>query len=144
MNEFMKNKKLILNLAKKARRNISEVYDFVYNKTLRGACGVSSWHLMSLLQQHNINAKYCYCIGHYWVEVDDFVIDITAKQFDKKYPEILILSKKKYMNLPFIHSQQIDSINCTKQAFNEMSGWTYCVDKKHFKTLKKQQNKYSI
>ena len=73
------------------------------NNNLGGLCGLSSYFLSQELLKYFKSTKYCYGFfyrsrtnycGHAWIEVDDYIVDITATQFEKVPTTVLILRKE--------------------------------------------------
>lgn len=73
--------------------------------TLAGFCGVSSYVLYKVLHKQ-MDAHFVYGAweeswkSHCWVEIGDYdwhgrrvVVDITARQFDRNLPEVLIVDR---------------------------------------------------
>lgn len=98
------SKRFLLQVGRKIRKDLDlfakqSKYE-IYPKSLCGACCVSAYQLVKVLKEHNIKAKVhtgfnSYC-GHAWVETEDYLIDLTYTQFNRKSPKILIVSKKEY------------------------------------------------
>lgn len=88
----------------------SKVRAFVVNKivplsweinpvSLECGCAIASYTLTKALHKVGQRAtlvEWGDGWGHCWVEHRDLIIDITATQFDKDLPEVLIVKKKDY------------------------------------------------
>ena len=73
--------------------NKSRAYTYAFNRRLQGACADCSYVLDRLLRQEKVDS--CFVMGEYngaghcWVEVPvDQIIDITATQFNARYPKV--------------------------------------------------------
>ena len=111
----MKNKKAILKIAKKVRRQC-EIFvkspdalghDFANKSNLTCMCAVASHALTTALKKQNISCKMIHgkfgYASHCWVEVDGHMVDITATQFDLP-PVIIARTYKGYTPLDTIKS----------------------------------------
>lgn len=66
----------------------------IYLKDLTGACSVASSRLQELLDDHGIKSVVVLADdSHCWLETEDYLVDITYTQFDKKSPKVLVLRK---------------------------------------------------
>lgn len=61
---------------------------------LCGFCAVCSLKLYLRLQELNIESHLVTSRRHCWLEIGDYIVDVTAKQYNKKFPAVLI--KRKY------------------------------------------------
>lgn len=92
-----KKLRLIKNLGNQVRNRVKELnsgvleYELCWNYNLAGGCLMASYMLCYVLRNHGIKSvliqgqfKNDY---HWWITVDDCVIDITATQFGK-FPKV--------------------------------------------------------
>lgn len=76
--------------------------------TLCGWCAIASAQLFRELQRANIPAELHYVSGHCFVVVDDYVVDVTATQFDEFPKEkVLIRHTKELSHLWFYLTEKI-------------------------------------
>lgn len=81
--------------------------EYITIETLQGACAISSFALMMVLKHYGYDAHFVASIGtnfgHCWVEVDDYVIDITATQFIHihDYDQIFVIAINEKYHHPF-------------------------------------------
>lgn len=123
------NHKLIKRIAAEARKDISYVWG---DNNLSGACGISSWHLMSLLHNHKLSANYVGVPGHYWVEINNYVVDITLSQFNDNnnfFKKVNIIKKSLYYNYDeptFLINARYGStvLKSVEGAYTNMIAWT--------------------
>ena len=84
-------------------RTFLEQDDFCWCSDLTGACAIGSFLVWKLLHKHEptLVVGDCPSMGHCWVKVKGKVVDVTATQFGK-YPPVLILPVQKYSKLSFV------------------------------------------
>jgi hypothetical protein len=63
---------------------------------LDGMCGISSVALILTLRENGISATLHGRRNHWWVEIADSIIDITATQFGNKQ-RVLVIDKRKLL-----------------------------------------------
>jgi hypothetical protein len=67
---------------------------------LAGACAIASYSMYRALIKLGYNPKFIVadsgCGCHCWVEIDSYVIDLTATQFNMTLPKVLISNKNSY------------------------------------------------
>ena len=99
------DKKDILNVAREARElcEILSRRHFLNRSkkiTLAGYCLLASDLLYHRLKNKSFKPKFMvgenYYKGHCWIEIDDYVLDITATQFGCK-TKILLIKKENYL-----------------------------------------------
>jgi hypothetical protein len=70
---------------------------------LAGACAIASYTLYRCLIKLGYQPKLIMadsgCGCHCWVELNNYIIDLTATQFNKALPKVLIVSKYSYKKL---------------------------------------------
>lgn len=63
-------------------------YELCWNHNLSGACLMASYMLRHALAKHGISAQLVHgkCVGnyHWWLVINDHIVDITATQFGIK------------------------------------------------------------
>jgi hypothetical protein len=115
-----------LALAKTARSWV-EAYqkknERYFNNSLVGMCGRASGALHTLLQAHAIPAKICSNYYHAFVVVNNrILLDITATQFNKKHPKIVLRKLKKdevyYWKQFYSHKDAMSF-----RVFQQKDGW---------------------
>lgn len=75
---------------------------------LCGWCAISAAHLFRELKNNGINAELHYAPGHCFVVVDDYVVDVTATQFERfESNEICIMHIKEADQFTFYQSTHI-------------------------------------
>ena len=92
----------VIDLAHKVRIAVEELANnleptwMIYKEDLAGMCAIASRALCTVLRSHGYRAKFVlaqYGLGsHCWVELDGWIIDITATQFESNYPPVHIVS----------------------------------------------------
>jgi hypothetical protein len=96
----------VYNIAKKVRKWSEWYYEshhgYFYGNSLGlgGMCGISSFKIYKRLLDEgfsNDRVKMAFNGGHVYVMLDDYVIDLTATQFDNNVKPIVL---KKQNNLP--------------------------------------------
>lgn len=76
-----------------------------FSKDLCGACGLASYTLYNKLTQLDIESSLIFGYfkketnSHCWVEIDDYIIDITATQFGVKHGVYVLPKSKKYQEV---------------------------------------------
>lgn len=98
----------VIDLAHKVRVAVEELANglepswMIVKEDLAGMCAVASRALCTVLRNHGYKAKFVlaqYCFGsHCWVELDGWIIDITATQFGSNYPPVHIVGISSYNN----------------------------------------------
>src|SRR5438309_56762 len=70
---------------------------YLISLRLSGYCGLASFLLYTCFKRLGIEGRLCYGTfkghAHAWVETSDTVYDLTIRQFDDNYPDILVTSK---------------------------------------------------
>jgi hypothetical protein len=61
---------------------------------LAGMCGIASTRLCAVLQKNGFNAVICYSYYHAFVQVEDYIVDVTATQFGHAEKVLIKESKK--------------------------------------------------
>lgn len=83
-------KKLGLQVRERVKKLNREVLGLglCWNYNLQGGCLMASYMLRYVLDKHGVSSKLmrgefngCY---HWWIEVDDYIVDITATQFGNR------------------------------------------------------------
>jgi len=90
------NLSLIKSIAKECREwaeSVADVYDSD-SVCLDCMCAITSYEIFLTLKEKGIRAKFCMNNHHCFVMVDDYVIDITAKQFSRKAHKIIVDKKE--------------------------------------------------
>jgi len=83
-------KKQVVLLARKARKAAEYIAKEEKSPTkLHGLCARASAILFELLREEGFNPFICFGNGHCFLEVDEFLVDITATQFG--YSKIFIV-----------------------------------------------------
>ena len=108
MIELMEEKKLneqIFYLALSTRRKFEKINKDItdggreFPLDLCGSCAIVSAILFKVLKDGGYNPffwcgeNFCQGGGHCWVEVDGFIVDLTATQFAKKYKKVTVIPK---------------------------------------------------
>ena len=76
--------------------------------TLCGWCAISAAHLFRELSKVQVKAELHYAPGHCFVVVNDYVVDVTATQFDEfKNKEIVIMHLKEAEQFSYYISSAI-------------------------------------
>lgn len=89
MKEIIKIKKIA-----KDTRHWTEQYE-EKNKTafdpdtLGGLCSISSYEMFKRLKEANLDAEFCSAPGHVFVICKEYLIDVTATQFDIRKPVVI-------------------------------------------------------
>lgn len=115
--------KLIFKIAKKVRRQIikfaKEENRRIRLPTLLSGCSFASYVLYQVLKMKNIDAKLVACDDpcHFWVEVDDYIIDLTATQFEK-VPSIFMYKQKDHERKYYHLADYVE-----EEAINYLKTW---------------------
>lgn len=84
---------------------------------LDGYCAICSFHIWKLLSKLGHKPKFALIkeiySSHCYVICQDYLIDITARQFGKKYPKICV--RKHNKNGPWFWSNKKTKIASTKE-----------------------------
>lgn len=93
----------------------------VYGPDLGGMCAVASYTLWQLLLSAGFRkAKFAFNPIHCWVELDGWVIDVTATQFDKRLPKVHVvrIGEPVRSNHPWDRSERI-TLSYDAQSYGE-------------------------
>lgn len=90
-------------IASQARIWLEENYTKVFPGNFQGACAIASTYILKKLSDENIEAMVIIteldCGNHAYVETKEYIIDITAQQFqdavDRYLPDIIVMNKRK-------------------------------------------------
>jgi len=122
-------RKQITNFGKRIRKVLAREIadeDYIYAADLMGACAVASTALHRVLRNRGHNSILVVGreepIGergraHCWVELGEYIIDITATQFQIKHP-VYIVKKDKYS---FARDYTYQVIG--RKAYEELKKW---------------------
>lgn len=98
--------------------------------TMMGACCIASYFLYRLLKKNGYSPTFIIamdkndCMGHCWVELESYVLDLTPRQFDGGLPDILVIKKNKYtIKVPKI--KNFISILKNRKAIADSKKWVY-------------------
>jgi hypothetical protein len=91
----------LMGICHDARESFCKVEGFTWDEDLASFCYDASDFLLNALLSTGIKGKLiegeCYGCFHYWVEVDNFICDLTIKQFErfagKELPYYLVEDK---------------------------------------------------
>lgn len=111
------------------RKWIDKIYDIDINN-MQGACAIASYTLYRSLKKKGYSADFVLAWnedayeGHAWIEINNYVIDLTYKQFNYIFEnDILIIKKEEYSrNIPTINNFNI--IYKNRKAIKEVKTWT--------------------
>ena len=91
MKKEMNTKQKIFNIAEQVNNRAKSLFN---SDTLDTYCGICSGALVVVLHDNNIESQFCYgtYIGfnHCWVETEEFLVDITSRQFEDENFDIEI------------------------------------------------------
>ena len=107
---------------------------------LLGACAIASYVLQRALVKLGYKPKFVmadsYDGAHCWIELDDYVIDLTATQFNMSLPKVLITKKKYYYDsIPELNSY--NSIFFNRKAVSLVKNWQDQSPIKYYKEINK-------
>lgn len=77
--------------------------EFDVGPRLAGLCGISAYLCFLMLRKMNLPVVFRENDSHAFVSVDDFIIDLTAKQFNKNYPNVMVFNFKNGRKLQYYH-----------------------------------------
>lgn len=89
-------------IAKQARIWLEWHYTDIFPDSMEGACAIASTYILKLLDDEKINAmvkisELAAGGNHAFVETNEYIIDITAQQFqdsvDRYLPDIIVTNK---------------------------------------------------
>ena len=95
----------------------------VYVEDMNGMCAIASYALREVLIDHEYDPKMILAVvdktgfSHCWVELDGWVIDITATQFGPEYPNVHIvpIGDEDPMNQIYVQ--------CHRRDYRAVHGW---------------------
>jgi hypothetical protein len=93
---------------------------------LAGACAIASYTLYKCLIKLKYKPKFIVAEGcngaHCWLELDNYVIDLTATQFNMALPKVLITNKNYYFKaIPELKSYYEVKVN--RSAIKSTRTW---------------------
>jgi predicted DNA-binding protein (UPF0278 family) len=110
------------------RKWVDEVYS-IDPEDMQGACAISSYTVYRLLRSKGYEAEFVMamdaddCEGHCYVELKNWVIDLTPKQFDSELSDILVIKKEKYIEtIPKL--KKYVRITRGKRAMSQLKEWS--------------------
>jgi Transglutaminase-like superfamily len=123
-------------LAKKVRESVENWVKYRPNHeietgTLLGACAVASYCLWQVLKYNGIKSKLVVgqdvdgYYGHSWVEINNYVIDLTSSQFGPEYPKVLIRPKSRCNYLKSFEIESYDEYAI--EIFSEWQGQSHLL-----------------
>lgn len=96
---------------------------------MQGACCIASYTLYRILKAKGYNCNFIMAMdkddyeGHCYVEYENYVLDLTPKQFNIELPDILVIKKEKYIEcIPKL--DKYVRVVSGKRAIGQFKEWT--------------------
>ncbi len=113
----------ILHASKKVRENISNyVVENINPESFSGACAISAYTLNNVLKRLGYQSEFAigyfykknFSTSHAFVIVENQIVDISATQFGKSYPEVYITD---------IDDKQYRVVFVGSKAYKDLGKW---------------------
>ncbi len=109
--------------------------------TLQGYCAICSYAIWKYLKKMKLNPEFrlkeVTWEAHCYVLCDNHIIDITAKQFGSKFPNVVIRKNKD--NKEWFWSNKSESAKTVTKIKRLLDGWVHFQKPKLTKTKKKNR-----
>ena len=126
MKKTLKSIQFIAKDTRKWAKNVAD--DYGSNDDLFCMCAITSFEIFSILAQNGFNPEFVHNNSHCFVEVNGYVVDITARQFSHRFPNIIACKRNKLPKSKLGHSSIWESrFRCTtpKEIKKSLKDWPY-------------------
>lgn len=133
MDKLSRPRDQIMRIAKVVRKWSQKIYDKEFFPLeqrsrlwvdLQGFCAISSYVIFKELLSEFPKSKPLFCtdIDHAWVQAAGYTIDITARQFNRDAPEILIFKRKPKLIFHWIPDHTTSKLDGVYRTLKEWPG----------------------